>query len=186
MVDQISASKARAKSTILGSVEPMGDDERKALLAEQRKRWCVWALDCILFEAISDIVLGTTVCEKVGRFAQNDAGLVAALLDSSTRKSRGRPEKWNLETYRILLIHYAWYVQDANGNVDAAIDNLIEYHQRMYGSRATFKAMSNNVSKAIGALTKANQLESLFEEIEWVRDPIRARIDSRIAKKKID
>ena len=185
MVDRKPSRKTLAESTILGSVEPMSDEAGEVLDAERRKSWCVWALDWILFEAISDKVLAATVCEAVGNFARDDADLVAALKKFSSRSSRGRPSKWNREMYRQLLIHYAHAVLEADGNVDCAITKLIEYDNRLFGSLLSPKAMNNNISDAIRVLTDADLLESLFKEIDWVRKPIQARIDSGFPRKKI-
>lgn len=166
-------TKASAESTILGSAEPMRDEERKKLKDERRAR----ALNLLLFEASYDKDFACALCEKVGNLAQGDAALRAALKSSLTNVRPGRSVEWSMERYETLIWHYAHAILEMEGDHGRVLKVLVEYEKRMTGKILSSRTIDNKISVGINELEEAGKLNELLSNAEWVKDAIQKRRD---------
>jgi hypothetical protein len=115
----------------LFDIAPMTAEERTVL----RDEWFKRALENILTIACMDKSLATQLKEKTDEFF---------------RKPQGRQTKWDETAHRILLIHYALYMQDSDNDHQKAIVDLIDYVKRWTGAHNGPRTINNIISNALG------------------------------------
>lgn len=182
MADRKPVPKNLAASTIMGSAEPLTEEELKKLAEERRSR----SLESILMAAHLENEFARVLCEKVGQLAQADAELVALLKKSMSKGKRGRPEEWNLKRYETLLIHYAHAIFETGGDHSRVLTILAEYESRM-SAEATVPSpgsIDNRITEGIKALREAGLLTNLMNEVDWIKDALQARMDKGEKSKK--
>ncbi len=153
------------KTSYLGTTvdPPISAKERAQLEKDHQERY----LERLILTAFHDHDFALALCEKVANFARGDESL-SILIKEAMKKKRGGQVVWTYEYYKLILVHYAHYVEEENGNATRAIARLVEDQQQVSGRSLTAGRMNNYVSNAIDKVPT----DSLPE---WARPAIEAR-----------
>ena len=164
----------KESKTLLGSIEPMSDSERKEFDERNIREWKGRRLLEIIEIARFDKNFAMDLCAEVSRLSYGNRALVNIINQYNVAGS-GRLAKTPSDWPKLCLLHYAALmestdVEDYKEREKAAIDFLIQYKTNFTGMRIKRRSMQNDVSKAIASV-------DISKLPEWAQKVINTRVD---------